>query len=249
MFSSCALLRPSSQGRTELAKQLKVERNQEISKQLEFLGQEYINYIGKESILNLSNETNKYLKQIYEAITSNNELVFDREMSIKFNIVKDESPFHFSLPNGNIFLSTGLLKKYITNEDLLVAVLSYEIFRSHKSLYETKTVVPNGNIDTVRILSIVRINLEVRSEINKWVYLIMKRAGYDPSALLNLIQIKNKNSLDFAQSVGNISTISREEFNFKNYLTRSAVEASSPLLERSPDVGFYALKKDIIKVR
>src|SRR5690606_20913131 len=104
-----------------------------------------------------------------------------------------------------------------------------------------------GNIDTNRMLSILRLDLSVRGEVNKWVYLIMRRSGYDPSALLNLIQIKNKNAVDFAQTVGNISTISREEFNFKNYLTRSAADSGNAILERNPAAGFYALRKDIFK--
>src|SRR5690606_22995973 len=128
--SACSLFQPTPKGREELAKQLKNEKNEEIVNQLSALGSEYINFIGDEALLGLSLETKKYLNAIYNAVVTNNELVFEQEKEVQFFVVKQDSPFHFSLPNGHIFLSTGLLRKYITSEDLLVAVLSFEIFRS-----------------------------------------------------------------------------------------------------------------------
>src|SRR5690606_19807347 len=172
----------------------------------------------------------EYLLDMHQRIVTNNELVFEKYSRPKFYIVRDTTPFHFSLPGGHYFLSQGLIRKYLANEDLLAAVLAIETFRSEKGIYEKRTVVPNGNIGIERMLLILRLDIETRGEINKWAYLLMRRAGYDPGALLNLIQLKNKNALDFSASVGNISSISREEFNYKNFLSRTPSETSEEVV-------------------
>lgn len=246
-LASCSFLHSNKSGRQEISSGLEQEKSQEISNHLQYLGQQYLETIGKNSLINLSPMSQNYLNKMYQQIIENNELVFEKNDKAKFYIIKNKTPFHYSLPGGHYFLSSALIRKYLNNEDLLAAVLAIEIFRSEKGVYEQKTIVPTGDMDTQKIMSFGRVPVGTRVEINKWAYLLMRRAGYDPSALLNFIQIKNKNALDFSLLIGNVSTISREEFNFKNFLSKTVFEKNQDVVERNSARGFYALRQDVLK--
>lgn len=241
----CSLFTAGTNPRTSFQRQLSQEYESELSNHLIYLGEDYLKNLGKNGVVDLSHASRSYLMQLHERITSNNELIFQSYQRPKFYIINQDTPFHFSLPGGMYFISRGLIKRYLANEDLLVAVLAAEIFRSEKSIYEKKIMVPVGTMDTNQMLSIVRLPVATRGEINKWSYLLMKRSSFDPGALLNLIQLKNKNAIDFVATVGNISTISREEFNFKNFLSKTPSESDISVIEKNSTRGFYALRRDV----
>lgn len=245
LSSSCGLFTKRAGPRERIASEIRQERPLEVTHHLQFLGRDYLSSSQKKQLIKLSSTAQRFLQNMHERIVTNNELLFPTYKKPKFHFINDTIPFHFSLPGGDYFFSSGLIKKYLANEDLLAAVMSIEILRCEKLLYEGRTVVPAGNIETERMLSILRLPIEMRNEINKWTYLIMRRAGYDPGALLNLIQLKNKNALDFASSIGNISSISREEFNYKNFLSRTPGESPLEVVEKNSSRGFYALRSDV----
>ncbi len=245
LLAGCSIFSSGKDPRASLNQGLLVESQLELSNHLISLGNDYIKSLGATGILQLSTRSSDYLYQLHERITSNNELLFPSYKKPSFYIVNQDEPFHFSLPGGMYFISKGLIHRYLANEDLLVAVLSSEIFRSEKGVYEKKIIVPIGTVDTIQILSIVRIPISMRAEINKWTYLLMKRSSFDPGALLNLIQLKNKNALDFAATVGNISTISREEFNYKNFLSKTSNDNDISVIEKNSTRGFYSLRRDV----
>ncbi len=247
LLCGCSLLSGRDQSHLTIRKALSVENATEMSNHMQYLGTDYLNSLGKNGLIRLSKESKKYLLEMHHRIVSNNELVFPESSQPSFYIIDQGAPFHFSLPGGHYFISQGLLKKYLANEDLLAAVLAIEIFRSEKNIYEKKVIVPIGNYETQKMLSVVRLPVGTRGEINKWAYLLMKRSSYDPGALLNLIQLKNKNAIDFAATVGNISTISREEFNYKNFLSRTPAENNIAVLEKNSARGFYSLRNDIMR--
>lgn len=245
VLSACSLFQATKDARESISLNLSKESGEEISHHLEALGQDYLSH-KKSDLINLSKQANRFLIEMHERIVSNNELLFPSYRAPKFYIVKENTPFHFSLPSGEYFFSSGLIRKYLANEDLLAAVMAIEVLRSEKKLFESRSVVPIGNIETERILSLLRLSIEMRSEINKWAFLLMRRSAYDPGALLNLIQLKNKNALDFAASIGNISSISREEFSYKNFLSRTPSEPSLVTIEKNSSRGFYALRRDVL---
>lgn len=245
ILSACSLFSSNTDPRASFQKKLSEESKSELSNHLKYLGEDYLKNLGKSGLVELSNRSNAYLLQLYERITSNNELIFPSYQRPKFYIINQETPFHFSLPGGMFFISKGLIKRYVANEDLLAAVLAAEIFRSEKGIYEKKIMVPVGIMDTIQMLSLVRLPVATRAEINKWSYLLMKRSLFDPGALLNLIQLKNKNAIDFVATVGNISTISKEEFNFKNFLSKTPSESDISVIEKNSTRGFYALRRDM----
>jgi hypothetical protein len=180
------------------------------------------NYIQSPDIktIKLSRSSNKYLTSMYNRLVNNFESLFKVKYKPKFYIIKNRTPFYFSLPRANFYFSSGFLKKFVKNEELLAASLSGEVVKSLRGIYQKQTVVPVGYMRTERMLSIVRIPFETKSEINKWAYFTLKRSGYDPSVYLTLLQLQNRNTLEFSLQYGNVQSISREEFLFKNFISQ-----------------------------
>jgi len=77
-------------------------------------------------------------------------------------------------------------------------------------------LIPLGFCTTEKMISITRIKPEIKNKVNEWAYFALKRAGFDPSAYLNWIQVQNRNTLDFSLYLGDAIGISREEYLFKN---------------------------------
>ena len=205
------------------------------------------------NIVDISEKSHKFLHKIYEKILANNEfLLFAKNQNIpKFYIVKSKTPFYFSLPQSYFFFSVGLIKKYLKNEDLFVAVLVHEIIKSRRGLYLKKIIVPIGYTNTEKMLALTRVPLKIKDEINKWSFHVMRRAGYDPSAYLIWLQIQNKNNIDFTLQLGRGRNISQEEYLFKNYIIQEKVGGIESLQKTVSNSSkqFYHLIEDMKKVR
>lgn len=204
-------------------------------------------YLDSEDVelVRLNSRDQAYLREIAEAIIKNNELFFMSGMSPVFKVVKSKTPFHFSLPGQKIFLSSGLISKYIKSEKLLYSVIAYELIRSEKNIYKKAEVVPTGYLSTARILSLLKLGTEEKVETHKWAYYTLKRVGVDPDSYLSWLQIQNRNSADFALQLGDTSSISREESLFKAFIIQNAgKKAGLSKYERSSK-GFYAFVNQI----
>jgi hypothetical protein len=208
------------------------------------LGDDFLKSPGIETVP-LSPRSKSYLKAIYDRLVKNSELIFDKKDEPQFFIVKSRAPFYFSLPGSRIFISSGLLLKYLKNEQLLVAALAHEIIKSQKSLYEKNVLIPVGFITTEKMLSITRIPLELKTEVNKWTYYMLRRAGYDSSAYLNWLQTQNKNTLDFTLQYGDTRTLSREEFLYKNFLVTQGFSDKEDNFLVNSSASFYKLLKEV----
>lgn len=220
-------------------------QNKDYEDQLESLAQVYINSPGV-SLYELRKRDKRYLKDIFDKIVLSNELLIKAKKNPNFFIIKNEAPFYFSLPGGNFFFSMGLFQKYLKNEDVFVAALTKEIIKSLRGIYEKKIIVPIGHIRTEQIITMTRISLEVDHELNRWVFYALKRSNMDPYAYLNWLQIKNKNALDFRLLFGNTDNFTREEFLFKNYITKGNLQERYNINQNansSPE--FYNLLKDL----
>jgi hypothetical protein len=187
----------------------------------------------------LSYNEKSYLNSIVQDLYKNNELFFRDNKKPEFHVIKDNRPFHFSLPNKSIFISSGLLKKYIKSEKLLYCLISYELIRSEKNVYKKVQIIPTGSLDTDRVLAILRLDTNIKVEIHKWSYYVLKRVGIDTDNYLSWLQIQNRNSVDFSAQLGEIGSISREEAMFKSFIIKnSSRRRSSSKYERSSR-GFY----------
>ena len=220
-------------------------RGDDFKAHLSHLGRDFIGSKGIE-VVGLSRRDRRYLEGMVDRLLENNRIIYGDKPRLSFYVIKSRIPFYFSLPGGYYFYSTGIFKKYIQSggEGLLSAIVAIQTFRIMKNVYERKSVVPTGTIGLDRMLSLTRISLEDRNEVNKWGYLTLKRADFDPTSILNWIQLRNKNILDFTLMDGEVSVVSREEFAFKNFLaTLSDPSDMTRVGVSSP--GFYRLVRNI----
>lgn len=212
---------------------------------IEKLGEAYRQSSGVK-LFSLSSDSQKYLKKVYDRVVTNNELLLKHDFSPSFYIISDPTPFIFSLPRAQFYLSTGVINRYLRNEGVLVAALTYEIIKTQHQLYPRKRIVPIGHLQTERILSLTRIPLDVRLEVDRWCFYALERAGYDSYAFMLWIQLQNKNALDFALHYGDARGISREEFMIKNLLVR---ERNDEVFEEDEQHqssnGFYLFQQEI----
>lgn len=172
----------------------------------------------------LTANAKKYIQELCVQIISNNEIFFKNLKSANVTIVDTESPLHFSLPKGEIFLSNGLIYKYIKHESMLVSILAYELVRSENLLYSKQTIVPIGYVPLERILVLSRLGLEEKMEIHKWAHYITVRSGFDGEYYLSWLQTQNRNTADFILQVGDANLINREESLFKAFLIKNSTE-------------------------
>ncbi len=172
----------------------------------------------KNKIVKIPKRTERYLSRLITHIINKNELFFKSNYKPKFYFVASKSSFHFSLPGRKFFISTSLIQKYIKNEAILNCLLIYELIRSEKKIYPKRIIFPTKTLPTNRMLSLMRVSTKDKVEIHKWSYYLLKRASLDTDSYLAWLQIKNRNSLDFAIQLGDIQTISREEALFKAFV-------------------------------
>lgn len=224
--------------KTDFREDLRTIQSDDFAQHLSSLGEIYVNSPGI-SVVRLNNRARRYLESVFHNIVENNELLLDFNGSPAFHIISSSTPFFFSLPNGKFYFSTGLIDKYLRSEELFVSMLTHEIIKSLREIYNARVVVPIGHISTERMLQITRVDFETKAEINKWAYFALNRSGYDASAYLSWLQIQNKNTFDFTFQLGDIRTISREEYVFKNFVASD--EGRLDLNQRSSNLSaeFY----------
>jgi hypothetical protein len=212
---------------------------------LTVLGETYLKSLPSLGVLTLSTEAKIYLQGLVESIFKYNELLFKSSLKSRFYIIRDQRPFHFSLPGGRFFFSTSLIKNFLQTEDLLLSAITYEMIKSYRNIYPRKFLIPLGHLNTTEILEVTRIPQEAKMKIDKWVFLALKRANYDPYSYLAWIQIQNRNSVEFSSMlVGR--DISKEEHSLKKFLVKlvSGVENNKREFGNSSR-GYYQLIKEI----
>lgn len=175
-------------------------------------------------IFRTDDQTKKYVENLISEILSNNEIFFKKLKSGTVTILDSEAPLHFSLPKGEIFLSRGLITKYIKNESMLVCVLAYELVRSEKLLYPKQTMIPIGYISQEKMINLNRLTLDEKMEVHKWAHHITIRSGFDGEYYLSWLQAQNRNTADFLLQVGDANQITREESLFKAFLIKVSGE-------------------------
>jgi hypothetical protein len=214
---------------------------------LDSMGADYLSNEETKEI-KLEPESVKFLEQIFERLVSNNELLFSREYKPKFHIVISKAPFIFSLPRAQFFISSGLMQKYLKSEELFIAALGAEVLKSERSIYEKKIMIPLGYYNSEKMIRLTSVKQETKYHVNEWNYIILKRAGFDPSAVLNWIQVQNRNTLDFSLLLGDSVGISKEEHFFKNYMTKQGVSGlEKKFNESNSSREFYKLLNNIAR--
>lgn len=190
--------------------------------------------------LRLQGRAKEYLDSLAATILQNNELFFEGNEKPRIHVVRDEIPYHFSLPGKVIFVSTALVNKYVKHESILASIICYELIRSEKNLYNRSLIVPVGYMPLTRILGFNRLDADEKLEIHKWAYYSIRRAGYDGEYYLSWLQTINRNTADFMPLIGDASSISREEAMFKAFMIRrSKLEDGATYSRRDSSKEFY----------
>jgi hypothetical protein len=200
-------------------------------------------------VLKLSKNSSKYLKNHALRIIQHNELFFRQSENVEFYLIQSSIPFHFSLPERKIFISSGLVQRYIKHEGILASIIAYELVRSEKIIYNKNIIIPTGYLSTERVLGLLRISLEDKIEAHKWAFHSIKRAGYDFDHYLGWIQVQNRNSLDFGLMLGERSSIAREEALFKSFMIRSMDMDLKEKKRTSSSRNFYRFLKEVSRTR
>jgi hypothetical protein len=221
---------------------------QDFTDQLASLGDDYLHNEGTK-VLYLNKKSQGYFEKIFDRIVQNNEIFFDDKDRPQFYIIKDKTPFIFSLPGSRFYFSSGLLHKYLKSEELLISALAVEIVKSKRVIYEKKMMIPLGFCNTEKMIQLTRVSSLFKYQLNEWGYLVLKRAGYDASASLNWIQVQNRNILDFAILLGDTSSISREEHVFKSFMSKEGISINErKTTEANSSKEFYQLMNQIVSV-
>lgn len=176
------------------------------------------------TVLNSGPLAKKYLEGLLNDLIQNNETFFKNLRGATITLLDTESPLHFSLPKGEIFLSKGLIAKYIKHESMLVSILAYELVRSEKLLYPKQTIIPIGYLTLERMLQLNRLGLNEKMEVHKWAHHLTVRSGYDGEYYLSWLQTQNRNTADFVLQAGDANLITREESLFKAFLIKNSIE-------------------------
>ena len=169
-----------------------------------------------------------YLSTLTSEIIAKNEIFFKNLKEASVTILDIDAPLHFSLPKGELFITQGLIAKYLKHESMLVSILAYELVRSENLLYPKHTFIPVGYVSLERILSLGRLGLEEKVEIHKWAYYLTVRSGYDGEYYLSWLQTQNRNTADFIMQAGDANIINREESLFKAFLIKNSTQDEVP---------------------
>jgi hypothetical protein len=186
----------------------------------------------------------KYLEALGAEIIAKNEIFFKSLKSVNITVIESQAPLHFSLPKGEVFISNGLISKYIKHESMLVSIIAYELVRSENLLYPKQTIIPVGYIPLERILSLGRLTLDEKMEIHKWAHNLTVRSGYDGEYYLSWLQTQNRNTADFLLQVGDVNLINREESLFKAFLIKNSTE-EEVLGKKNSSKPFYTFINSI----
>ena len=186
----------------------------------------------------------KYVQSVAEEIISKNEIFFKNLKTATVTIIDTDAPVHFSLPKGEIFLSKGLIAKYLKHESMLVSILAYELVRSENLLYPKQIIIPIGYVGIEKMIALGRLSLDEKMEIHKWAYYLTVRSGFDGEYYLSWLQTQNRNTADFIMQVGDANLINREESLFKAFLIKNSTEDEVPGKKNSSKI-FYSFINSI----
>ena len=219
-------------------------QNEDFLLHFEHIAKHYVE-INKNNILNVNKTIAGYTDSLLERIFNRNEVLFKNKKNHKIYFIKDKAPFYFSLPPHHIFLSTGLMRKYIEQEELFVVLLLGEMIKLEKNLFPKITMIPIGYWSTERLLPLLSLDFKTKTKMNKWIYYALDRSGYDADQLLSWLQIQNKNILDFGTQSGNSQRIILEESALKSFVVRYLKSERVEENKKMSSKEFYIMKNFI----
>jgi len=161
----------------------------------------------------------------------------------------DQQPFYLLSPDGRLILSIGLIEKYVRNQPLLSVILLEAILRIKHNYFYKIIFIPTGIITVEQMLSVLKLDLKSKTNINEWIYYYLKKNNGDVVSILDWVQVKNRNSLDFSLLNNNGYSPLEEEKVLKNiFLKGRNLELFHEEVSLSPKV-FYRFRREAIEGR
>lgn len=244
LFYGCSSWFSKNENELKLSKDYQYHSKKDYLDHLSRLGESFLDS-NTRAVVKVSSKSYGYINDILENIVRNNEVILSKDINAEIFIVKDNRPFHFSFPGGKIIISSSLIKNYIKSEGVLTAVITLELIKLYNGIYKRNLIVPLGFLSYEDVLPYLKITLEDKEEVNKWAFYSLKRSGYDPLSLLKLIQIKNKNFLDFLSVNETSDSLSREETLLKSFLIRNKLIDSYKGIEKNSSQEFYVFLNEV----
>ncbi|EQC43331.1 hypothetical protein [Bacteriovorax sp. Seq25_V] len=242
-LSSCALLKGKDE--TYATNYKREMGSEDYAKHLEAITKKFVDK-NKKKIRKISSANDPYIKYLVDRISQNNEIVISKNKKVDLYIVEDRRPFYFSMPEGNIFISSQMFIKYFKSEDIFISAFTSEFAKSTLWIYQKQILIPREDYKIESMIKFARLPFIEKVKLNNLSYEMMKRSGYDPAAQLLWLQTQNRNTIDFSFMYEVPSEMAREEFYLKNYIVSKGDE-SSITYERNSSRMFYNLKQKIEK--
>ena len=231
----------------DIIEEVPYHTNKDFSDHWELLGEDF-SKAEKSRKVSLTDTAGRYLSALIGKIKSNNKILFNNfKLKEEVFIVKDMRSFHFSTPRGRIFVSLGLLKKYVEYEGLLASILTIEMIRSGQVIFIKNVMVPTGVVSFERLRPLLRVDLDLKDEINRWAVYTLKKSGFNPLSLLRLLQIKSKNFLNFFEGQEESKDSVIEKTRLKKFLIRRKLFVGEDEILRNSSKGFYQFINEVKK--
>ena len=173
----------------------------------------------------------------------------DDYFAYEFNVIRDPSPNAFALPNGRIYIHTGLIAR-LEDSSQLAAVLAHEInhVAGHHSIVQFR--IKAGQVldwiftgGAVTLFTQLKFSRDLEQEADDRAPALMLGSRYDPHAMPELMQLLAE---DFEGVQPRISTIWTTHPDPEDRLARSAaIVADLPHRERDTadfDPTVYSLR-------
>jgi hypothetical protein len=249
LFASCSNIKEflyQDASRFERAETLALVEPVDYIDQLDFIGQRYID---QEKAIKLTGGIASYLEEIYLQLSSKNEIVFDDDKKPLFYVLKDNLSYHFSLPGRVFVFSSELFKRFVSNEEILIGILSYESIRSLKAVYKKNKIIPSETIPRESFLKLFALDSEEKMMVDQWVYIVLKRSGYDPGAYLKYLQMRNKINEESLISARAGHDMVREELMYKSFMVKQKIKGRGVSVNKgNSSKNFYVLSKFVEKL-
>ncbi len=192
----------------------------------------------------LNSRSQNYLNSIVKGFLNKNKYFFSKIKKIDFYKINDRRPFYFSSPKGEVFLSSGLIEKYIKHENYLKNMILFELIRIEKRVYNKEKLIPKGYYTIEEVMNLSRLPIQSKVNIHRWAYKILVENQEDAITYLQWIQIQNRNFVDFDFYLGDKYTIFKEEQGLREYTVKSLKNNNRKTFFPKSSKSFYKFRKN-----
>ena len=97
-------------------------------------------------------------------------------------------------------------------------------------------------MNSENFLKLFKIDSEEKIKVDQWVYIVLRRAGYDPGAYLKYLQMRNKINEEGTLVKRSGYDLVREEFMYKSFMVKQKIKGRGASVNKeNSSKDFYAL--------